>query len=87
MAIRFAGSAPRHILVAADPEAVALHRAAGGDAVYLEVADGRCWMTLSEGETTTRLGAVGGETTAMLAAAALAWAQGIDPAIIAEVLT
>lgn len=90
MAIRFAASAPRHILVATNPEVVASHRAVGGDAVYLEVADGRSWMTLSEGETTTRLGSVedtGGETTAMLVAAALAWAQGIDPAVIAEVLT
>lgn len=89
LAIRFAASASRHILVSTDYEVVALHIAVGGDAVYLENAGGRCWMTLAEGETTTRLSAVDGTTSdpvPMMFAAALAWAQGIDPAIIAEAL-
>ncbi len=89
VAIRYATSAPRQILVATDPEVVALHVAVGGDAVYPETVDGRCRMTLASGGTQIRLGVVdgtGSDTAAMLFAAASAWAQGLDPAIIAEAL-
>lgn len=88
-AIRFAAKAPRHILMAADPAAVALHCDVGGEAAYLEDAGGRRWITLCRGDTRTRLCAVDGsdrDVLAALAAAAVAWAQGVDPAVIAEAL-
>lgn len=79
----------RRILVSADPAASHAHRAAGGDAVFLETSDGARWLTLASGESRIRLAAVDGpdlEARAAMFAAAVAWAQGVDPATIVAVL-
>lgn len=88
MAIRSRARAPRHVLVAEDPSSVSLHCSVGGDAAYIESVDGRMWLTLAEGDVTTRVLPMAGGRHQLpaLFAAAVAWAQGIAPAAIAAAL-
>ncbi len=85
----------RHILVARNARAPALgaHLARGGEAVFIESREAVRWLTLAKGLTTRPLvpladipATLGGllpfnETNALFAAA-LAWAQGLEPQVI-----
>ncbi len=77
--------AARHILVGADPAAVAGHRAGGGEAVAVEMRDGRPWLVLAAGDRQTAVlpvADIAGDVPAALFAAAMAWVHGIDASVI-----
>ena len=87
----------RHILVSTRPDTVASHRRRGGAAVVLAKRDGEPWLILCDGDSEAPLMAaadipatMGGllrfnQTNAMFAAA-LAWAQGLEPGVIRTAL-
>lgn len=97
MAMRGRSGTDRHILVACDRVSVAEHRSGGGEAVYLAERDGQRWIVLASGERETGLMPVDeipatmhgllrfNESNAMFAAA-LAWAQGVESAVIRRAL-
>ena len=99
LAMRSRAGAGRHILVARDPAnfAVGEHRAHGGEAVFLALREGARSIVLATGGNENVVmpvheipATVDGllrfnETNAMFAAA-LAWAQGIDIAVIRRAL-
>lgn len=69
-----------------DAAVVAAHRAGGGTAVVVAGRGGRDWIVAAEGDRETDLAAVDdvhGHLGAAMAAAGLAWAHGLDAAVIA----
>lgn len=89
MAMRARAGTDRHILVATEPEAVSVHRADGGEAVYCRTVDGRASIVLAAGSRenilmaadeipATENGLLRFNVVNAMFAAALAWAQGID---------
>lgn len=95
MAMRFRAGTDRHILVTAEASApaVAEHRRAGGEAVFVGQHDGAAWIVVATGDREQPLVPVNEIPAAMngllrfnasnaMFAAALAWAQGHSPETI-----
>jgi cyanophycin synthetase len=92
LAVRELADCPRHLLVARDPETPALrtHLTAGGEGVYLETHDEEQWIVMARGEAAVRLipvlqlpsalnGRLSFNISNAMFAAAIAWAQGLEP--------
>ncbi len=96
LALRSHAGTARHILVAREPDcpAVVEHRRSGGESVFIAGRDGRRWVVLAEGERELALmpvdeipGANNAQRcSSSMFAAALAWAQGIEIAVIRKAL-
>ena len=88
LALRSVATSARHVLVSRDAGSVAQHCGAGGEAVYRSrYRDGE-WIMLAAGTVQTpviNVAEVADERAAM-AAAALAWAQGISADLIRQTL-
>ena len=88
LALRSVATSARHVLVSRDAGSVAQHCGAGGEAVYRSrYRDGE-WIMLAAGTVQTpviNVAEVADERAAM-AAAALAWAQGISADVIRQTL-
>lgn len=85
------GSGARHVLLTCDPAAAAAHRGTGGAVVFVAAEgpdpDGPAWIMLADGDRdipVMPVGELGGHVPerAAMAAAALAWAQGVGIAAI-----
>lgn len=88
----------RHILVGAGPASVAEHRRCGGEAVFREDRDGGRWIVVAVGDVVTPVmplheipatmnGLLEFNETNAAFAVALAWAQGLDTAVIRSALS
>lgn len=89
---RLRSSASRRVLVSRHTtgSTVAAHRGAGGEAVSVAESDGESWIVLTSGESVSLLTPVAeirGDVFDAMCAAALAWAQGIDPLVIRQGLS
>jgi cyanophycin synthetase len=92
LAMRARAGTDRHILVSRDSTnpAVREHRSQGGEAVFVRLHEAEQWIILAIGDAETLLmpvdavpatmnGLLRFNTSNAMSAAALAWAQGIDP--------
>ncbi|MCB2058911.1 MAG: hypothetical protein KDE21_00240 [Novosphingobium sp.] len=99
LAVRQLAGCPRHLLVARDPATPALreHLAAGGEGVFLQEYEGESWIALARGGETIPLMPVSQIPSSLngvlrfnvcnaMFAAAIAWAQGLEPKTIREAL-
>lgn len=100
LAMRARAGTSRHILVARTPAAPAVvtHRQMGGEAVFIDIRDGRPWIVVAAGENESALMPVHDVPATMngvltfnesnaLFATALAWAQGIGTDAIRTALS
>lgn len=100
LSMRLTATAPRHILVARDEQhpAIRAHLAQNGEAVFVQVQQGKPWIVQAQGATHTMLMPLHDVPASMnglfrfnevnaLFATALAWAQSVEPDCIRQGLS